>query len=352
MRQSELISELERRGYEITERRLTDWRSKGLLPKLKQVGQGRGSGTIHVIEDPETTINQAIAVFEMHKRRWRTDSALLGIWCLGFDVDPTVLRNAWLKRFKAYQMRIEQKGKKTGDVADYFSIVAKQIAENAVDQHGLPFEATREIVTELNVIIHGRQKFEDPFEFDDFTDQLFVPEIQKTIFANWEIPPEKREIIAKNIMQVFQSLKFQKIILIVKNATDEELRWAHKIWAQIRQELKNILLQLNSTDVPVQKLQDHAVPAKLAFGFPVIFALICFAKFDDTQRIDDTMEWLGKALAHSKTNSLADVFRGLGPSSAQDSFSPTPEEFRDGISQHWDDFSAGEFLKKIEKFQA
>jgi hypothetical protein len=64
MRQSELISELERRGYEITERRLTDWRSKGLLPKLKQLGQGRGSGTFHMIEDPETTINQAIAVFE------------------------------------------------------------------------------------------------------------------------------------------------------------------------------------------------------------------------------------------------------------------------------------------------
>jgi hypothetical protein len=142
MRQSELISELERRGYEITERRLTDWRSKGLLPKLKQLGQGRGSGTIHVIEDPETTINQAIAVFEMHERRWRTDSALLGIWCLGFDVDPSVLRNAWLKRLRPTKCASLQKGKKTGRCCGLFQRCRQaDRRRTAVDQHGLPFEA-------------------------------------------------------------------------------------------------------------------------------------------------------------------------------------------------------------------
>jgi hypothetical protein len=70
------------------------------------------------------------------------------------------------------------KNSKDWRCCDYFSIVALQIATIAAEQHGLPFDPVWDIVTELNLIIHGRQKFGDPFEFDDFTDQLFAPKFK------------------------------------------------------------------------------------------------------------------------------------------------------------------------------
>ena len=50
--QEEVLAELEARGYEISPRRLVDWRQKGLLPPLVKHGRGRGRAWIYVWEEP------------------------------------------------------------------------------------------------------------------------------------------------------------------------------------------------------------------------------------------------------------------------------------------------------------
>jgi hypothetical protein len=42
--QTQLVAELQSRGYHATERQLRDWRAKGLLPPLDLRSRGRGLG--------------------------------------------------------------------------------------------------------------------------------------------------------------------------------------------------------------------------------------------------------------------------------------------------------------------
>jgi hypothetical protein len=64
------------------------------------------------------------------------------------------------------------------------------------------------------------------------------------------------------------------------------------------------------------------------------------------------MEVLKNAVEHAVANHLAGGFEGPGFASAPDTSALKSDDFLGAILEYWDDFSAGEFLKKIEKFQA
>src|SRR5437763_5402174 len=94
---AELIEHLRRRAYSVTERQLTDWRAKGLLPNLRQQGRGRGHGAIYVWRE-SNIIDHAATVCELLNRHARTETALLGTWFAGYRIETPRVRNAWLGR--------------------------------------------------------------------------------------------------------------------------------------------------------------------------------------------------------------------------------------------------------------
>ncbi len=79
-----LIKVLNRLGYPVTERRLTDWRKKGLLPKLQEKGR-QHHGKVYYWEEPDV-VAQAITVHTLMARRSRSDWVLLSTWFAGFEM--------------------------------------------------------------------------------------------------------------------------------------------------------------------------------------------------------------------------------------------------------------------------
>lgn len=95
--QTQLVAELQRRGYHVTERQLRDWRVRGLLPPLNLRSQGRGLGVVRYWEDNEIILSQAITVCDFLDRNGRAKWALLGLWFAGYKVKLETVRRLWLE---------------------------------------------------------------------------------------------------------------------------------------------------------------------------------------------------------------------------------------------------------------
>lgn len=121
--QDEVIAELDARGYEITPRRLVDWRQKELLPPLVKRGRGYPGGWIYVWEDP-LVVDQAIAVQELLWLHGRTGWLYVPLWCLGFKVPLERVRAQLLTRLGRSQSHLTGGNEDPVAIADTVSALA------------------------------------------------------------------------------------------------------------------------------------------------------------------------------------------------------------------------------------
>ena len=117
---TELVAALDRHGVEVTERRLTDWRAKGLLPPLKKIGLGRGKGTRQFWENDEV-LQQAIAAEYFLYRKSRTRYALSRLWLAGFDVPVELGKATWLEYIEQRRKSINRIVSKRGRLEGWLS---------------------------------------------------------------------------------------------------------------------------------------------------------------------------------------------------------------------------------------
>jgi hypothetical protein len=97
--QAQLCQRLSELGISRTERVLTDWREKGLLPPLRQASLGRG-GSIWSWDDDEEVLEHAIAVDCLLTKYARTNEALFALWQSGYAVDAASAKEAWIERLE------------------------------------------------------------------------------------------------------------------------------------------------------------------------------------------------------------------------------------------------------------
>jgi hypothetical protein len=90
----QVIEELAKTGRHVKPRSLTDWRSRGLLPKLADRGRGQGKGKGYFWTD-DNILDRAALVADLPS--WETDRTILALWFCGFEVSIEQMRGAWLK---------------------------------------------------------------------------------------------------------------------------------------------------------------------------------------------------------------------------------------------------------------
>jgi len=90
----QVIEELAKTGWHVEARTLTDWRSRGLLPKLTDRGQGHGKGKGYFWTD-NNILDRVALVADLPS--WETDRTILALWFCGFEVSPERMKDAWLK---------------------------------------------------------------------------------------------------------------------------------------------------------------------------------------------------------------------------------------------------------------
>jgi hypothetical protein len=93
----QVVNELAETGRRVTERQLIDWRRRELLPALSEKGQGQGKGKIYFWTRPD--ILDRVAFVADHKG-WDTSRIILVLWCCGFEVPQTTLKEAWLEEIE------------------------------------------------------------------------------------------------------------------------------------------------------------------------------------------------------------------------------------------------------------
>jgi hypothetical protein len=89
----EVIEELAKTGRHVEARTLTDWRSRGLLPKLSEKGRGYGKGKGYFWTDADI-LDRVALVADLPS--WETDRTILALWFCGFQVSPEQMKKAWL----------------------------------------------------------------------------------------------------------------------------------------------------------------------------------------------------------------------------------------------------------------
>jgi hypothetical protein len=90
----QVIEKLAKTGRQIEARALTDWRSRGLLPKLSDRGRGRGKGKGYFWTD-DNILDRVALVADLPS--WETDRTILVLWFCGFEIALEQMRKAWLK---------------------------------------------------------------------------------------------------------------------------------------------------------------------------------------------------------------------------------------------------------------
>jgi hypothetical protein len=90
----QVIEELAKTGRRIEARTLTDWGTRGLVPKPIEKGRGRGKGKSYFWTD-DNILDRVALVADLPS--WETDRTILVLWFCGFDVSPEQMKEAWLK---------------------------------------------------------------------------------------------------------------------------------------------------------------------------------------------------------------------------------------------------------------
>jgi hypothetical protein len=90
----QVLEELAKTGRDVEARTLTDWRSRGLLPKLSAKGRGHGKGKGYFWTD-KNILDRVALVADLPS--WETDRTILAQWFCGFEVSSEQMREAWLK---------------------------------------------------------------------------------------------------------------------------------------------------------------------------------------------------------------------------------------------------------------
>jgi hypothetical protein len=99
----QVIEELAKTGRHVEARTLTDWRSRGLLPKLTDRGRGQGKGKGYFWTD-NNILDRVALVADLPS--WDTDRTILALWFCGFEVSPEQMKEAWLKSIERVSRQI------------------------------------------------------------------------------------------------------------------------------------------------------------------------------------------------------------------------------------------------------
>jgi len=102
--QTELLLEMNRIGYPVAAQRLTIWRRKGLLPRLKSRGRGPKGGKDYFWKEDDV-LERALLVYDALEHHVSAEDALLLLAHAGFDVDTKIARRTWIKRLTNLEKR-------------------------------------------------------------------------------------------------------------------------------------------------------------------------------------------------------------------------------------------------------
>jgi len=268
-------------GHPVSLRRLIDWRAKGLLPPLSRHGRGRGSGAMNVWEHVDI-LDQAVTVHELLARHARAETALLGTWFAGYEVDVGRVRDAWTSRLNRTVIRVRLSAGPYGDIEDVLGNWSPAIAKKFAREYGLPYEEVDALLLEvLNALF-------DPSYIFDVDENLQLVETAKHILSkivrDSNLQNSLNKALLQGIFNVVQgNFSIYNILNLIVSSTDEDLISAHRQWRGIINIVRRLATMASPADFPGKWLA-------ITFGAPCILILLWLGKRAVASKVDATIE--------------------------------------------------------------
>jgi hypothetical protein len=156
-------------GFPVTARRLTDWRSKGLLPPLASRGQGKGRGKINFWNEPDILV-RAQFVHHAFAHGATAEIVTLSLVHGGFDVAPKKARRTWIKYLAKLERLSENRIEPGESPRDAFWDQGVQMARKISEQRNISKNIIEPLTAETLLTIYARRRFRpNSDELNDIT---------------------------------------------------------------------------------------------------------------------------------------------------------------------------------------
>jgi hypothetical protein len=227
---AELRMELERRGYAVTERTLTDWVQKGLLPQREDKGRGRGGGKEYRWSEPDI-VERAASVLDLLSDYGRTARIPLALWLLGYDMPLEGVRRRLLRGIQGVQRWLKPPSTSTTHPADHLSTLAVQLTARAARKRTQTFPDTIHEMA-LNLLANPQYRPSAPVlaELTTWCEACITKTNAPSATAA-ERQDAKRAALW--MIQALRHLNVSALNEAVDSASDEELRYAHAWWCAL-----------------------------------------------------------------------------------------------------------------------
>lgn len=130
--QEEVVTELKKLGYsDVTERRITDWRQKGLLPAFDESGPGLGKSRGRrrsAWSEGEIVLKQAIWVYRLLDLFGNAEKLYIPLWMLGYDVSVSHVRKALNEPLSSAVREIDAATNTSGGLQDIIDDIAFEVS--------------------------------------------------------------------------------------------------------------------------------------------------------------------------------------------------------------------------------
>jgi hypothetical protein len=291
--QTQLVAELQERGYHVTERQVRDWRAKGLLPPLSSRSQGRGLGVLRYWEGKEIILSQAIAVSDLLDSNGRTKWVPLGLWFAGFEVNLGTVRTLWLESLARTRKQWLGTALSKEECEDAIGGLCTRLAKGLSDQSWtkdahLPWTRLEPLLVEiLNAFFNPHPDVEIAI------DEQLADTVRALMYHN-RADRECSEFVSEPVLEewfVFmrQNFSISAMRKIIAEAMDDDLKLTHKRWRSVLELFK--LLGASASDGTLSDdLRLLGRRAAFQFGGLCIFGLLLLHRNGKGQLLDSRLE--------------------------------------------------------------
>lgn len=291
--QTQLVAELQERGYHVTERQVRDWRAKGLLPPLNSSSRGRGLGVLRYWEGKERILSQAIAVSDLLDRNGRTKWVPLGLWFAGFEVNLGTVRTLWLESLARTRKEWLGTSLSKEECEDAIGGLCPHLAKGLSDQDWarnaqLPWTRLEPLLFEvLNAFFNPHP---DP---EVAIDEQLADTVRALMLQN-RADREHSEFVSRSELEewldfIRRNFSVSAMREIIAAATDDDLKMTHHRW-RLMLELFKLLGANASGGVLSDNLHQLGRRAAFQFGGLCIFGLLLLHRNGKGQLLDSRLE--------------------------------------------------------------
>ncbi len=298
--QTQLVSELQERGYHVTERQVRDWRAKGLLPPLNSRSRGRGLGVLRYWEGNEIILSQAIAVSDLLDRNGRTRWVPLGLWFAGFEVNLGTVRTLWLESLVRTRKEWLGTALSKEECEDAIGGLCPRLAKGLSDQPWarnahLPWTRLEPLLVEV------LNAFFNPHPDTEIAIDKQLADAARALMYHNRPECECSESVSESELEewldfIRRNFSFSAMLKVIPEATDDDLTAAHNRWRAVCE----VFTQLSASASGGTLSDDLRLlgrRAAIQFGGLCIFGLLLLGRSGKGQLLDSRLEEARTTLA-------------------------------------------------------